>query len=284
MDGGKVFSRRAIFNLVLLVALHAFRILPQLTSASRAASRPHGNTTCNTILTSGSIMKVILTGCTGFTGGEVLEQCIQHPSITSVVVLSRRQLPASVASNPKVQVVIMDDFLSYNDDTLRAIEGADACIWSLGKPGMAGAMDNATVKKVHVDYPMATARAITEQRKAAAAPNHKFRFICLTGLCVTRDQNKPLWIMQDYLRIRGQVENELLAHAKENSSFFESYIFRPAFILPKQSTWKSMFLQLAPSVRVDALGKLMVETALNGYKADTWEHSDIVEAAKKIQA
>ena len=73
-------------------------------------------------------MKVILTGSTGFIGGGVLSQCLQHPAITSIIVLSRRALPDSVLS-PKVKVIIMDDFASYPDNVLKEIAGADACLW-----------------------------------------------------------------------------------------------------------------------------------------------------------
>lgn len=74
-------------------------------------------------------MKVILAGSTGFIGREVLEQCIQHPSVTSIVALSRRPLPEPAASHPKVEVVVEEDFTSYSPSTLQAIQGAGACIW-----------------------------------------------------------------------------------------------------------------------------------------------------------
>jgi uncharacterized protein YbjT (DUF2867 family) len=74
-------------------------------------------------------MKIILTGSTGGIGTEVLQQCLQHPSITSIVALSRRTLPASVTSNPKLTVIMMEDFLSYSDIVLRQLDGAQACIW-----------------------------------------------------------------------------------------------------------------------------------------------------------
>lgn len=74
-------------------------------------------------------MKVVLTGSTGFIGGEVLEQCVQHPSVTSIVALSRRQISGPAAADPKVRVVIVDDYLNYTPATLEAIQGAGACIW-----------------------------------------------------------------------------------------------------------------------------------------------------------
>lgn len=73
-------------------------------------------------------MKIILAGSTGGIGSEVLQQCLQHPSIDSVVALSRRSLPVSVIRNPKLTVIIMEDFLSYSDSIMRQLDGAQACI------------------------------------------------------------------------------------------------------------------------------------------------------------
>lgn len=75
-------------------------------------------------------MKVILTGSTGFIGKEVLHQSLQNPHISSVVVISRRDLPEyTSANNPKLKVIVHEDFLSYPDHVLKELEGAEACIW-----------------------------------------------------------------------------------------------------------------------------------------------------------
>lgn len=74
-------------------------------------------------------MKFVLTGCTGFIGGEVLAQCLRNPAITSIIALSRRNLPDAVTKDPKLQVVVMEDFNSYPDSVLKGLSGANACIW-----------------------------------------------------------------------------------------------------------------------------------------------------------
>jgi len=74
-------------------------------------------------------MKVILTGATGFIGGEILQQALAHPSITSLVCITRKALPDSVSSNPKLQVIILSDFTSYPPEVLAKLKGAQACIW-----------------------------------------------------------------------------------------------------------------------------------------------------------
>jgi hypothetical protein len=74
-------------------------------------------------------MKLILTGTTGFIGQEVLAQALSHPSITSIIALSRKPLPPTFASNPKLRLVLIDDFSTYSPSVLSQLSGADACIW-----------------------------------------------------------------------------------------------------------------------------------------------------------
>ena len=78
-------------------------------------------------------MKIIFTGATGFIGAGVLEQCVADDSITSIVVLSRKELPHSMRSHPKVKAIIHEDFLEYSDSTLEELSGAEGCIWSVTK-------------------------------------------------------------------------------------------------------------------------------------------------------
>jgi NAD dependent epimerase/dehydratase family enzyme len=81
-------------------------------------------------------MKIILTGATGFVGGVLLKFCIAHPAITSIVVLSRRELDESQtcgdneqSNGGKVKVILHQDFESYPDELLKELEGAEGCLW-----------------------------------------------------------------------------------------------------------------------------------------------------------
>jgi hypothetical protein len=75
-------------------------------------------------------MKVILTGVTGFIGGEVLSHCLLNPEITSIITLSRRKLPSSLTQNPKLESTVLEDFNAYPNSVIEKLYGADACIWS----------------------------------------------------------------------------------------------------------------------------------------------------------
>jgi uncharacterized protein YbjT (DUF2867 family) len=74
-------------------------------------------------------MKVILLGSTGFIGKEVFNQCLQIPAITSLIALSRRDLPEAAAANPKLTVIIIENLKLYPESVLEQLKGADACIW-----------------------------------------------------------------------------------------------------------------------------------------------------------
>ncbi|KAL2864963.1 uncharacterized protein BJX67DRAFT_198043 [Aspergillus lucknowensis] len=203
-------------------------------------------------------MKIILTGTTGFVGTEVLAQVLENPSITSIIVLSRKPLPEPVTKNPKVTVKILDDFLHYPESLLQELQGAEACVWALGQ---IGGTDMDMYRRINVDYTMAGVMAFSNLSPSSGKP---FRFIYCSGIAATRDQEKPLWFLQDIRKIRGQVENELLAHQEEARGKIEVYILRPGFILTKNFTLQSMVYSLGPSIKVNTLAGAMVDLAVEG--------------------
>jgi uncharacterized protein YbjT (DUF2867 family) len=71
-------------------------------------------------------MKVILTGATGRIGGAALQSALSNPAITTVIVLSRRDINTQHA---KLQTIIKKDFMQYTPEELAQLEGAEACIW-----------------------------------------------------------------------------------------------------------------------------------------------------------
>ena len=71
-------------------------------------------------------MKIILTGSTGYIGSGVLKRCIAHPSVTSIVALTRRAIEVE---NPKLHNIVVKDFLKYDNSVIEQLKGAEACIW-----------------------------------------------------------------------------------------------------------------------------------------------------------
>ena len=74
-------------------------------------------------------MKIIITGATGFVGGEVARQAIADPKISHAFVLTRKPLPDEFSKNEKVTVIEHKDFSSYPPELLEQLTGAEGCIW-----------------------------------------------------------------------------------------------------------------------------------------------------------
>lgn len=76
-----------------------------------------------------SRMKVIVTGATGTAGQGIVKACLADERITKVVILTRRAVAEEVETNPKVEVVLHDDFSQYPDELMKKLHGAEACLW-----------------------------------------------------------------------------------------------------------------------------------------------------------
>ena len=74
-------------------------------------------------------MKFILTGTSGFIGGEILSQCLALPSMASLIILSRRPLPEIGARDPRIFIIVLENFLIYPEDVAKQLAGAKACLW-----------------------------------------------------------------------------------------------------------------------------------------------------------
>lgn len=74
-------------------------------------------------------MKVIVAGSTGLVGSALVRQCIASDKVSHVFALTRKPLPDAVAKNPKVSVILHDDFSTYPPTLLAQLAGAEGCLW-----------------------------------------------------------------------------------------------------------------------------------------------------------
>lgn len=231
-------------------------------------------------------MKVILTGASGFIGGEILQQCLRNPSITSLVVLSRRQIelpPQNVDGAKQSKVVLLEDFESYSPTVLSELSGAEACLWALGST----TREPVAGRKINLDYTMAGANAFaTSLATQLETQGGKFRFVYTSGMVTSKDQNKKLWISQEFRRIRGDVENKLLSLPEElGRKNFEPIIVRPGGVLAKG---KGFVTSLLPNwtISVEQLAASMIDLAIKGRDSekDTWECGELVKRGNEILA
>jgi hypothetical protein len=154
-------------------------------------------------------MKLILTGANGFIGSEVLSLALSNSSITSLVALSRKPLPAT---HPKLNNVILKDFSSYPPSILSQLSGAEACIWYVmhfppsskvtcwQRYRCIGEKSTSieVAKKVRLEYSMTAARTFSELAKQE---EKKFRFVFLSGIITVRNQNSTPWFYGDARKI-----------------------------------------------------------------------------------
>ena len=155
-------------------------------------------------------MRIILTGATGMVGEGVLLECLQHPAIEQVLLVSRR--PYGVP-HPKVTECIVPDFLRI-EDCISQLSGYDACFYCAGvsSRGMSEA------EYTHVTYEITLHFA-----RVLAGLNPQMIFDFVSGeLTDSSEQGKLMWA-----RVKGKTENELM-----RCGFRKVYNFRPGFMKP----------------------------------------------------
>ncbi|MFC5528714.1 NAD-dependent epimerase/dehydratase family protein [Cohnella yongneupensis] len=155
-------------------------------------------------------IRAIVTGATGMVGEGVLHECLQHPEVEQVLVLTRR--PCGV-SHPKLKEVVHGDFhdLSAIEDQL---VGYNACYFCLGVSSIG--MKEEQYRKVTYDLTMHVAQTLSRL-------NSDMVFCYVTGAGTdSTEQGKRMWA-----RVKGKTENDLL-----KLPFKRAYMFRPGYMHP----------------------------------------------------
>lgn len=164
-------------------------------------------------------MKVLITGASGTIGGAIVsQQFLNHPSITSIVALSRKPLKQS---SPKLQTIIVRDLETWNDELLAQIIDADAMIWCAGTNDA-----NPDNLRLPQKFQESFLRARTD-----AGVSKRFRYVQTSGAMVERDQSKALWFMSDARKFKGTIETKFLEFAKVNKETWQLYIIKPGGVL-----------------------------------------------------
>ena len=222
--------------------------------------------------------RLVIVGATGMVGGYALRYALDHPAVESVTAIVRKKLDIS---HPKLREVVHRDFADCSPlaETLAA---QDAAIFCLG--AYTGAVSDAELRTVTVDYPIEFARVLH-----ASSPGAAFSFLSGSGADPTERSRMP------FARYKGKAENALLA-----AGFPHVYIFRPAYIYPVEPrkepnfTYRLLrriypvFRVLFPNqvIRADDLARAMVaavvdETGQRG--GPVFENRDIRAMVKSLQ-
>jgi uncharacterized protein YbjT (DUF2867 family) len=155
-------------------------------------------------------VRLVMVGATGMVGGYALRYAIDHLAVESVLSVGRRKVGIS---HPKLKEVLHQDFTDCSSlaDTLL---NQDAAVFCLGT--YTGAVSDAELRKVTVDYTIAFARALHATSPAAA-----FSFLSGSGADPTGRSRLA------FARYKGEAEKVLQA-----MGFSHVYNFRPAYIYP----------------------------------------------------
>jgi uncharacterized protein YbjT (DUF2867 family) len=187
-------------------------------------------------------------------GGYALRYALDHPAVGSVTAIGRKKLGISRA---KLKEVLHRDFADCSA-LAEALSGQDVAVFCLG--AYAGAVPEAELRTITVDYTVAFARVLGENSPSAA-----FSFLSGSGADPTGRSRIP------FARYKGEAEKALLA-----AGFPRVYLFRPAYIYSveprKEPNFGYRILRaiypafrvLFPNqvIRADDLARAMVDVAV----------------------
>jgi hypothetical protein len=214
----------------------------------------------------------IVTGVTGMVGEGVLHECLQHPDVDRVLVISRK--PSGVIHS-RLKEIIHSDFhdLSSIEDSLR---GYEACFFCLGV---------SSVGMSEADYRHFTYDLTLHVAKTLSRLNPDMTFCYISGAGTSSSEKGSMWA-----RVKGKTENDLL-----RLPFKSAYMFRPGIIRPTPGLKNTLKFYryvnwMLPAFRVvfpkyisslKELALAMINSVTKGYPKRVLEVTDIVESSKK---
>lgn len=216
-------------------------------------------------------MKAIIFGASGMIGRGVLLECLDDARVTEVLCVGRSKLDME---HTKLTQLEHNDFTNF-DAVREPLSGFDACYFCLGVS--AAGMKEAQYRKITYDFTLAAARLLVELN-----PEMTFTYVSGAGTD-SSEKGRAMWA-----RVKGKVENDLLALGFKNA-----VMFRPGAILPKRGiksrtpmyqfmydyfTWLIKFIGLfVPNSITDTtrIGKAMINAHLVGADKRILDPKDI---------
>lgn len=219
-------------------------------------------------------MKVIVAGSTGYIGREVLAHCLNHASITSVIILTRRQIPAE-PSHPKAKLITVNDFMAYDASTLDELQSADAAIWCIGT--------YTGDEKVDIELPLAFLKAVTTRSRGSEL----FRYVHVGGAFTEPPPKKgqeprALWYFTNGRRVRGAAEAKVMEFQEQGK--LEVYIVKPGAVFAKNAGFWQWCVGDSVSVKIDELAAAMVDLVVRGNEGKVLLNREIAKRGRDLQA
>lgn len=220
-------------------------------------------------------LKVILTGATGMIGEGVLYECINHPEIEKITVITRK--PTGY-KHPMLTEIIHNDFSDVSALS-EQLKGYNACYFCLGVT---------SIGKNEADYTRLTYTLTLNFAETLAKLNRDMTFCYISGAGTdSTEKGRTMWA-----RVKGKTENDLM-----KLPFKQVYNFRPGGIEPflplrssqtyyktyKYLKWLFAVMKVVTPgliVGLKELATAMINASLVGYSKNILEISDIKQLAK----
>ncbi|MEO6000521.1 MAG: epimerase [Chitinophagaceae bacterium] len=218
-------------------------------------------------------IRAIITGVTGMVGEGVLHECLIHPDVEAILVITRKP---SGYTHPKLTEIVHKNFYD-----LSSIEGSlinyNACFFCLGVT---------SVGKNENEYYHLTYELTLHVAKILAKLNNEMTFCYVSGAGTdSTEKGKSMWA-----RVKGKTENALM-----QLPFKKAYMFRPGYIHPTKGLkntlklytffswlyplWRSLFSKYVSTLK--EVGIAMINTVNMGYEKQILEARDILKLAGK---
>jgi len=215
-------------------------------------------------------MRVVVFGANGMVGGGVVLECLEDPSIESVLAVGRQ---SSGLTHPKLRELIQRDLFDL-EAVAGELRGYDACFYCVGVSSLG--MSEEDYRRITHGLTVAVMKVLTEVN-----PGIKLCFVSGQG----SDSTASGGVM--WARVKGEAENYVLGLPQE------AYVFRPGFIQPLKGVRSATRLYRAlyaptsglyPLLRrlfpggvttsVD-VGRAMINAVRRGYPKRILENRDI---------
>ncbi|KAI1472389.1 uncharacterized protein F4812DRAFT_408725 [Daldinia caldariorum] len=235
------------------------------------------NSSLSSYLSTLVVMKTLIVGASGSIGSQVLLHCLAHPEISSIVAFVRRDLPLDISSHPKLQCVIIKDFLNWPEEILHAHSDAVGMLWNMGT--------NTGDIRADLEYPLAFIESMGQvlETKSDRPP---FKHVHLSGKFVRQDQEEKLCFLEEARKMKGRLETRSLAFAESHATIWKTFIVRPGGVATKGLMIPGIIATILGenwSVRVEELAAFMTYLAIDGQGEDSLiENARIVRKGRNL--
>ncbi|KAG4102632.1 NAD dependent epimerase/dehydratase family protein [Neocallimastix lanati (nom. inval.)] len=219
------------------------------------------------------MIKVIITGTTGFVGEGVLLECLNSPIVEKVLSVSRKPIGHQ---HDKLTELVVPSFSDLKEGDER-LQGYDACFFC------AGISSNGMQEKEYREI----THDLTINFTKSLGVNKNLTFIYVSG-SGTNSTSKMMWA-----RVKGETESELLN--MKGNEFKDVYCVRPALMKPIEgqkniSKLQKVYNALSYVTRpfgicntIEEVGECFISLTINGYEKEIIEVKDITICAKKME-